>query len=744
LGSGLFGNALPVTGDFDAWLTPGNIFLTGYGSTGLTPDTSLVCAIGQQQNPFLPVSTCDPDRLTTIEFIGPNTPNPDKEVIPVDKNNFAPAVGFSWQLPWFGAGKTTIRGGYSIQYGGAGRNGIALDGLLGGAPGSTNSANLNLNNPTLLNPAQTYADIFATRALVLTDLPNIVPVRATADPGQTLPIYSNALDFTAYSPEYVTPYTQNITLSVTRSLTRNMTLDLRYVGTFGRQLQGSIPVNEFAVFDNPELVGALTQTRAGQNAALLDQMFAGLNIAGGTAVPGQPSTITSVGGLRWGPIGTCVPQTGAGLTNPAAGQEGCPAGSIMQHGSAQLRRTTLANYADNLADGNFVDVVDELSQQAAFNGVIAPPTGKTNVGNVNVRNGCNRIADGLYNPNNPWIPTNSAATANIPTRCFAENYFRANPQGDDISYVSNLSHNNYHSLQTQFSLRPVSGISFQSTYTWQKLLTDRYNSYTDPRNRQADYSLDYSSIAHEFRMNGTFELPFGPNRLIFGNSSGWIARVLERWTASFIYNLGSGAPRDSFLTEGKLYVGGGGNQPQQLPDIVGPWQDPKTDYKWNGIATSGLNNFGTIFGAPSPYATYPDPQCTNPAVNGTDFTGFTMQCDLRALAAKVPAGTPGAILLPDGVTWGIPMLQNPMPGNRGTQGLRRLRLPGRWSLDGNLAKTFRISESKSVQLRFDANNILNHANPGEPVFDVELDTFGNVTTRQGAPRSFQAQVRVAF
>ena len=31
-------------------------------------------------------------------------------------NNFGPAVGFSWNLPWLGAGKTTIRGGYSIQF----------------------------------------------------------------------------------------------------------------------------------------------------------------------------------------------------------------------------------------------------------------------------------------------------------------------------------------------------------------------------------------------------------------------------------------------------------------------------------------------------------------------------------------------------------------------------------------------------------------------------------------------------
>ena len=33
-----------------------------------------------------------------------------------DSNNFGPAVGFAWQLPWFGKGKTTLRGGYQMNY----------------------------------------------------------------------------------------------------------------------------------------------------------------------------------------------------------------------------------------------------------------------------------------------------------------------------------------------------------------------------------------------------------------------------------------------------------------------------------------------------------------------------------------------------------------------------------------------------------------------------------------------------
>ena len=44
-------------------------------------------------------------------------------------------------------------------------------------------------------------------------------------------------------------------------------------------------------------------------------------------------------------------------------------------------------------------------------------------------------------------------------------------------------------------------------------------------------------------MNGTVELPFGPNKLLFANSSGWVARLIERWQTGFIFTVSSGAPQ---------------------------------------------------------------------------------------------------------------------------------------------------------------------------------------------------------
>jgi hypothetical protein len=58
----------------------------------------------------------DPANLTEQHFIGPGSPNPDERLFNKDLNNFGPAVGFAWQLPWFGKGKTTLRGGYQVSY----------------------------------------------------------------------------------------------------------------------------------------------------------------------------------------------------------------------------------------------------------------------------------------------------------------------------------------------------------------------------------------------------------------------------------------------------------------------------------------------------------------------------------------------------------------------------------------------------------------------------------------------------
>ena len=705
--------------EFNSWLSPGNLYLAGYGSTAVNPNP-YQCVVGQRQSALLPLSTCDPNQLMQVEFIGPNSPNPDKTAWPRDKNNFGPAIGFSWQLPWFGEGKTTVRGGYQITYGTTTRDGVAVDTLLGSAPNS-------VLTPTTVNTDTDVAAILATRALNLTDIPTLTPVRPTSAPGRVIPIYGRSLGFTQYDPKFAEPYVQNLNLSVTRLVSRNISVDVRYVGTLSRKQLGNVDLNTVNVYHNPELMDALTVTRAGGNSQLLDQMLAGLNVSGQTT-----------GG--YGLVGTCVT---APAGTPGLGQEGCASNAVMNHGSAHLRRS--ATFAQNLANGNYVAVVNSLLGlvPTAAQGRQAPPidpaTGVaiSGVSQIALRNGCDRIANGLYNP------ALAASTSNIPTRCFQEDYFVANPQLTNATYNANIRGSNYHSLQTQFTLRPTKGFNFQATWAWTKSLGLDSNTWSDPLDRNANYRQTVAG-GHSLRLNGGFELPMGPNKMLLGNSTGWVARVLERWQASVIFNL-SATSMNSVGGAGAMTYG------NNRFDIASPlWEIPEGDVQWNRATANGPR--GSYYGDPSPFISVNDPQCSGSIVGAIDSMGRNLQteCTLTALARIVPAGTAGAQTLGDGRQYVI-VLQNPLPGKIGTLGERNLPGLGRYQFDANLSKTFQLTESKSIQFRADATNVLNHPSPGiiggNGLFQgnpsTAVTTFGNLTTKEGS-RELRASLRLSF
>ena len=106
----------------------------------------------------------------------------------------------------------------------------------------------------------------------------------------------------------------------------------------------------------------------------------------------------------------------------------------------------------------------------------------------------------------------------------------------------------------------MAGVSLQASYTWSKLL-GRAGGYTNPVDRGGDYTILEGDRRHDFRTNGTFELPIGPNQLLAGNSSGVLARIIEGWQMSWIVDLGSGAA-SNITAQSMLYANG-------VPDVVG-------------------------------------------------------------------------------------------------------------------------------------------------------------------------------
>ena len=689
LGSGLFGASRGAGGKlFDNWLQPGNLFLTNYGNTLPAGAKPLDCRSGVQQSALLPTSTCDPAKLTTLEFIGPDTTNPNKTVIPYDRNNFGPAIGFAWNVPWFGEGKTTVRGGYSIQYQRLSVRDDILAPLDGGNTRNQVASVFDADIASIINGP-------TGRAVRYTDLAALVPRKPDVVPGAATPVYARGGSFGAYDPGLSNPYVQNITLSVARTLTRSQSLDVRYVGTLARKGLGSLPLNTSTVMYNPELFNALAVTRAGGNDPLFDQMFAGIRLSG---VAGSVPVVN-------------------GTTS---------------RGSEQLRQSTATR--GNLANGNFVAVANSLITGTIASGASGASGLAPGPAFTILHNGCDRLANG---------------NTSIPTRCFPENYLTNNPQLSNALYFGNLARSNYHALQVSYTLRPKAGFSVQTTYSYAKTMlvgsgggsglvdAGSFNgaAYTDPAQRNLDRMRGPEPL-HSLRSNGTFELPIGPNKLLFSNTSGWLARVIERWQTSFIVNLATGQP---------VSIGGAGTMRYGNPRYVvasSLFEIPKGEVKWDGPG----NNTGRYFS--DQFLSQVDPQCADTTQVAASLRGF---CTLQSLYMKAPSGTPGATTTSDGILR-VPVLVNPRPGEIGTLGHRTLDSFGTFFLDGNVQKSFRISESKTLSLRVDATNILNHPQPAGPNFTVGGTPFGQIASKgptifgQATPvqRNFQAQIRLSF
>src|SRR5947207_14574181 len=217
-----------------------------------------------------------------------------------------------------------------------------------------------------------------------------------------------------------------MTMAVSRNVVRNATADVRYIGTLGAKLYDTLPLNSPNFLYNG-LKEAFDAARAGGESSLLDQMFKGINIAG----------------TGFGPVGSVlndVPQTGA------------------QH----LRASAGSQLQNNLANGNYQALANSL-------------------------NTLNYSKAGGINANLPDIPV-GVNGAVLRYNGFPENFVKTNPQFSTATLQSNPGSTNYHSLQTQVTLRPTAGVNLQASYTWSKLLGTA-GPYTNPVERAGDYTL---------------------------------------------------------------------------------------------------------------------------------------------------------------------------------------------------------------------------------------------------------------
>lgn len=637
-----------------------------YEHRGLTPTPvgggiAMLGVSGRSFDQWLrPNTPIDLNNLTQIELVGPHSPNPSRGLYKNDWNNIGPAVGFSWQLPWFGKEKTNVRGGYQVTYAKPSNLAALVNGIF--------------LNPGFSNLAQSSGPLNGTY-FDLQNLRDFVPITPATAPLQPIPLTKPNQAISAFDYNFTTPYIQNLTLSVTRKVTSFLNLDVRYIGTRGLKLDGNWDLNVPNVFYNDKLFDALQRTRRGEDVELFDQMFMGLNLNPGVA--------------------------GCDPANPSAAC--APVNGTTQRGSQHLRLSS--TFRSDLANGTFAALANSLN---VFNGVGSGTAGTVNFGVAGERGTVLKRANAGFNVPGGNSGGNIPASSVVPAGLFPANWITANPQVSAANFYTNTGKSNYNSVQFESTLNAGRTLTFQGSYVWSRSLALNSGGYTNPADRDKDYNLAASHVTHDFRANGTFSLPFGPNRRLFSNASGWSARLIEGWQSSFIINANTGQPA-SVVGSTTLYANG-------VPDIVGDFPvKPFSQLAWNG-------DFGQYFG--SRFAQVADPQCVQIA------SVLRPYCTLQA----VTDSKNGQIVL-----------QNAQPGRQGTLGQKTMELPGAWAFDAAMSKSVQIGESKSLQVRLDGTNIFNHPLLGTPTLNINSTTpFGNISDKGNQRRQFKAQLRLNF
>jgi hypothetical protein len=98
---------------------------------------------------------------------------------------------------------------------------------------------------------------------------------------------------------------------------------------------------------------------------------------------------------------------------------------------------------------------------------------------------------------------------------------------------------------------------------------------------------------------------------------------------------------------------------------------------------------------------------------------------------------------PSGLFLNPAALAAPAAGQWGNAGRNSITGPGTFNLNASMARTFRLGDRLNADVRFDANNALNHVTYPNWVTTINSAQFG-LPSSANAMRSLQATMRVRF
>jgi len=212
-----------------------------------------------------------------------------------------------------------------------------------------------------------------------------------------------------------------------------------------------------------------------------------------------------------------------------------------------------------------------------------------------------------------FMPNLSSAIDPSTGQLFPFNFFRVNPDARGGAFMlMNGAQSTYNSLVVEVRRRMSNGLQFGANYVWSRSLTnfiassgssvDTLDTIRDPGR---DKSLAPFHLAHAFKFNGIYELPFGPGKR-WSSEHGWMNRIMEGWELSAILRWQSG--RVTQITSG---LGGTFNQndggvqlngitPRQIQNMLHVRQTPSGEVFWfpDSLIDSSTGRANEAFIAP--------------------------------------------------------------------------------------------------------------------------------------------------
>jgi hypothetical protein len=271
---------------------------------------------------------------------------------------------------------------------------------------------------------------------------------------------------------------------------------------------------------------------------------------------------------------------------------------------------------------------------------------------------------------------------------------RPYPQFTDIQNNFDMTGaSRYSAMQLQLEKRFSNGLSFLTSYSLSRMMSNTNSGFTifgnrplNKNNQAAEWTVDNNDQTHIIKLAATYELPVGPGKA-FLNKKNFAGQVLGGWVISPILSYSSGSP---------LYTGTGGSV-----NVPG---DPL------GNNCTNCNRANVVPGVPQMFS-YNNVYKGLPVINAAAFT-------------------------------------NPGPYALGNQPrvLGDLRNP--WGLNEDVAvskKFFLGSERVQAEIRMEYFNVLNRVIFGSPDLTLTDITFGQVIRSQAnTQRQGQAQFRITF